>query len=47
MKKSMEEYPVKDGLLRMSAAKKKAAEAVVYFKEAMPFPMPSSTHHGH
>ena len=29
----------------MSAAKKKAAEAVVNFKEATPFPMPSSAHH--
>ena len=35
------------GSYRMSAAKKKAAEAVVNFKEAMPFPMPSSAHHGH
>jgi hypothetical protein len=35
------------GSYRMSAAKKKVAEAVVNFKEAMPFPMPSSAHHGH
>jgi hypothetical protein len=47
MKKSMEEYPVENGPLRMSAAKKKASEAVVNFKEAMPFPVPSSAHHGH